>query len=155
MPMFALGHMQNMPIPGALPSWIDCCAIKLLSVFFCPSSIQQRDILLEPPHSPLSGPAKKKTPERCDSTCTQGQESRKCTSCWGKKRRVFAVQEGLSLFLFHLFISSLLFDIFPSVTASTRCSTGLIASNDPSPGFEAIVPQTLLSLGSQQLFIFY
>lgn len=72
-----------------------------------------------------------------------------------KKRRVLAVQEGLSVFLFHVFISSLLFDIFPSATVSTRFSTSLTANNYLFPGFEAIVPHTLLSLGSRKLWLYF
>lgn len=73
------------------------------------------------------------------------------TAAGEKKRRALAVQEGLSVFLFHVFISSLLFDISPLAAASTRFYTGLTANNYPSPGFEAIVPHTRLSLGSQKL----
>lgn len=148
-------------IPGALPWWIVCCVVKPVSVFFCPSNIQQRDILFEPPDLPLSGLAKKKAPERCDCANMQGQESKKCTSCWDKKRRVLAVQEGLSVFLFRMFISSLLFDIFSQATASNRFSTGLTANNYPSPSFEAPhallyeVPHSLLSSGSQKFWLHF
>jgi len=119
--MLVLGHMQGSylvcQMPGVLPCWIVCCAIKLLSVFFCPYIIQQRDTLFEPPNLPPSGLAKKETPERYYCTSTQGQESRKCTSCCRekkKKKRGECLQSRKgSVFLFHVFISSLLFDIFP------------------------------------------
>lgn len=127
-----------MPIPGASPCWIVCCATKPLSVFFCPSKIQQRDILFEPPNLPPSSLAKKKTLRDVTAHAHKDKKAGSIPAAGGGEiKRVLAVQEGLSVFLSTVYSFTALWHLSPA-TPSTRFSTGLTANNYLSPALKLL-----------------